>query len=71
MESIDLITGGMHCGSCSMLVQMSVEDLPGVASARADYASGRTHVEFNPDDVSRAEIIAAIQEVGYTVELVA
>jgi len=21
MESIDLITGGMHCGSCSMLIQ--------------------------------------------------
>lgn len=71
MKSIDLNTGGMHCGSCSMLIQMSVEDLPGVASAQADYASGRTHVEFDPDQISVDEIIAAIVEAGYTAELVA
>lgn len=71
MESIDLITGGMHCGSCSMLIQMSVEELPGVASAKADYASGRTRVAFDAAEVSATEIIAAIQDAGYTVELIA
>jgi copper chaperone CopZ len=70
MQTIDLNTGGMHCGSCSMLIEMTVGDLPGVSHAKADYASGRTQVEFDPDDVSAAEIIAAIVEAGYTAELV-
>ena len=71
MKTIDLNTGGMHCGSCSMLIQLSVEDLPGIASAAADYASGRTHVEFDEAQVSVDQIIAAIVEAGYTAEIVA
>jgi copper chaperone CopZ len=71
MQTIDLNTGGMHCGSCSMLIEMTVDDLPGVSLAKADYASGRTHVEFDPTEVSADEIIAAIVEFGYTAELVA
>jgi copper chaperone CopZ len=71
MQTIELKTGGMHCGSCSTLVRMSVEELPGVASAKADHASGRTHVEFDPAQVSAADIIAAIVAAGYTSELVA
>jgi copper chaperone len=71
MQTIDLNTGGMHCGSCSMLIQMTVEDLPGISLAKADYGSGRTHVEFDPAEVSTEEIIAAIVEAGYTAELVA
>lgn len=65
MQTIDLNTGGMHCGSCSMLIQMTVEDLPGVSSAKADYASGRTHVEFDSGEVSVDAIIAAIVGAGY------
>jgi copper chaperone CopZ len=65
MASTELNTTGMHCGSCSMLIQMTVEDLPGVESVKADYGSGRTHVEFDPAIVSVEQIVAAIVEAGY------
>jgi Cu+-exporting ATPase len=67
--SIDLKAGGMHCSSCSMLIEMSVDDLPGVASASADYVKGTAHVEFDPSAVTVDEIVAAIRDAGYTAEV--
>ena len=71
MTSIDLNTGGMHCSSCSMLIDMTVGDLPGVSSAKADYAKGTTHVEFDPSVISVKEIVAAITAAGYTAVIAA
>jgi copper chaperone CopZ len=69
--SIDLNTGGMHCSSCSMLIEMTVEELPGVSSASADYVKGTAHVEFDPDAISVEAIVAAIRGAGYTAEVAA
>jgi copper chaperone CopZ len=66
MKSTTLKTDGMHCSSCSMLIEMTVQDLPGVASVKADYAKGTTSVEFDPALVSVDRIAAAIVEAGYT-----
>lgn len=68
MQTIELKTGGMHCGSCSMLIQLSVEDLPGVEEVRADYGTARTSVRFDPALVSAERIMDAIREAGYSVE---
>ncbi len=70
MATLDLKTSGMHCGSCSMLIEMNVGDLPGVTVVKADFASGNTHVEFEPASVTPEEIISAIVEAGYTAERV-
>jgi copper chaperone CopZ len=59
----------MHCGSCSMLVQMSLEDLPGVAEARADAAGGVTEVSFDPDAVDVPALVHAIETAGYGAEV--
>ena len=71
MASIDLRTDGMHCGSCSMLIEMTVGDLVGVSSVKADFASGITHVEFDPALVTVDEISKAITEAGYVAQAVA
>lgn len=68
MASIDLRTGGMHCASCSMLIEMTVGDLPGVTAAKSDYVSGATHVEYDPTQITEQDIINAIVEAGYTAE---
>ena len=68
MTSVDLKTDGMHCGSCSMLIEMSVGDLLGVSLAKADFASGKTHVEFDPALVSVDQIVKAITEAGYSAQ---
>jgi len=63
-------TTGMHCPSCAALIQMSVEDLPGVESVRSDYASGLTEVRHDPAAISSEAIIAEIVKLGYGAALV-
>lgn len=67
--SVRLDTQGMHCQSCSMLVQMTLEELGGVESATSDYASGITEVVYDPDLVNVEEIIGAIVAAGYRAEV--
>jgi copper chaperone len=68
--SVRLKTSGMHCGSCAMLIQMSVEDLPGVTSAKTEYATGLTDVTYDSDLLDTGAIIAAIEGAGYGAEAV-
>jgi Cu+-exporting ATPase len=63
-----LKTTGMHCASCSMLVDMTLGDLAGVESSKTDHASGDTVVDYDSDVVSVDAMIDAIREVGYDAE---
>ncbi len=58
---------GLHCPSCSLTIDGSLEDLPGVFSSETNYAKAHTVVEYDPDKVSKAELKAAITTAGYTV----
>jgi len=59
---------GMHCGSCSLLVDDVLEDLPGVHSTTTSVKTGRSVVELDLTRSSTADVIAAIAEVGYQAE---
>jgi copper chaperone len=58
--SVRLRTTGMHCGSCAMLIQMAVEDLPGVSSAKTEYATGLTDVTYDSDALDAGAIACAL-----------
>ena len=64
-----LNTTGLHCRSCSMLVDMTLDELDGVTEAKTDLATGETIVAFDPDQVSVETIIGAIRSVGYDAEV--
>jgi copper chaperone len=66
--NVQLKTTGMHCGSCAMLIQMTVEDLPGVSAAKTEYATGLTDVTYDSDLLDAGAIIAAIEGAGYGAE---
>ena len=66
-----LKTSGMHCSSCSMLVDLTLGDLPGVVSSKTDHASGDTIVAYDPDVVGVEGIVDAIRSVGYDAEAIA
>ncbi len=71
MNTIQLKTSGMHCPSCSMLIEMNVSDLPGIDSVRASHADGLTTVTFDPTAVSAEKIAAEIRAAGYEAEVLA
>ena len=68
VKDVTLKTTGMHCRSCSMLVDMTLDDLDGVESSETDYVSGDTKVSFDAEQVSIDDLVAAIRSAGYDAE---
>lgn len=69
LRTVKLWTSGMHCRSCSALVDLTLGDLPGVTASATDHATGETSVTFDPELVSVEGIIDAIRGVGYEAEV--
>jgi copper chaperone CopZ len=69
MEAIEIQTSGTHCGSCTMLIEMTVDELEGVESVSADHSTGLARVTFDPDLIAPNAITAAIEEAGYGAEI--
>ena len=63
-----LKTTGMHCRSCSMMVDMTVAEIEGVGDVQTDHVSGDTVVTFDNDQTNLDVIINAIREAGYDAE---
>lgn len=56
---------GMHCGSCALLIDDALEDLPGVRSTQTTVKQGRSTVELDPSQSTPEDVIHAIEELGY------
>lgn len=69
MTTYDFRVEGMHCGSCGLLIDDFVEDVPGVISSQTSTREARTTVQADTWCTPEA-VIAAITEAGYTAELV-
>ncbi|MQA03886.1 MAG: heavy metal transporter [Streptosporangiales bacterium] len=57
---------GMHCGSCGMLIDETLEDLNGVLRASTSLRTRRSIVEADPVKCQPEDVIAAITTAGYT-----
>lgn len=56
---------GMHCGSCALLIDDVLQDLPGVHCTRTSVKQGHTVVELDTRLTSSEDVISAIGELGY------
>jgi copper chaperone len=70
MTTTTFKTSGMHCPSCSMLIEMNVSDLPGVETVKASHADGVTVVTYDQSQVDAARIESEIRAAGYEAEIV-
>lgn len=68
MIEATLNTTGLHCRSCSMLVDMTVGELDGVSEVHTDHSTGLTVVEYDSDVTDLDTIISAIRTAGYDAE---
>ncbi len=69
MKKVQFSIEGMHCGSCAAGIKMVLDSTEGVISASADYAQKSGEVEFDEAKVKWEDIIKAIKELGYIVEI--
>jgi Cu+-exporting ATPase len=68
---LNLAIGGMHCASCSTLIEMSLGEVPGIINAGVNLASERAKIEFDPEITSADAIIKIIENTGYSaIELI-
>jgi copper chaperone CopZ len=54
---------GMHCTSCSKLIEMELEDK--VNKIEVDYEKGTAKIDFNEKEISEQEIKNIIKKQGF------
>ncbi|MFZ5918873.1 MAG: heavy metal translocating P-type ATPase [Chloroflexota bacterium] len=65
---LELPIVGMTCANCSAAIERTLNrKVPGVLQATVNLASERASVEYVPGLVSRADIVRAIENIGYGV----
>ncbi len=69
LEKTVLLVGGMSCASCSQRLEKALANVPGVESARVNFAAEKAYVEYNPRKVRVDELLAAAAGEGYPAEI--
>lgn len=54
---------GMHCSSCAMNIEWTLDDL-GVKS-KCSYAKSEIEIEFDPEKITPADLNRAVSSLGY------
>jgi len=60
---------GMHCASCSSLIEKAFKKTPGVEACEVNYGTEKAKVTFDPDKVSPQELSKKIEPLGYSLIL--
>ncbi len=69
MKTAKLKIQGMHCASCPIMIDGTLEDsLDGVISAHTHYARQVCVVDYDEEEIDIEDIMSAIEDIGYTVE---
>src|SRR5687767_16035906 len=64
---VELLIGGMTCASCAARVEKKLNRMDGV-TATVNYATEKAKVRF-ADGVTTDELIATVEQTGYTAAL--
>ena len=65
LAELDVYIDGIRCASCVWLNERLLARLPGVASARVNYATHRARVRFDPAAASLEAVLSRIRAGGY------
>lgn len=57
---------GMHCASCVRLIERSLSKVEGIKQANVNLATEEATVTYRDDQCGPAQIISAVEKVGYT-----
>lgn len=60
---------GMHCASCSSVIEKTFKKVPGVNSAEVNYGTEKAKVSFDPSKTNPHDLSEAIEPLGYSLEI--
>ncbi|TQC49930.1 copper-translocating P-type ATPase [Rhodococcus sp. WS4] len=67
-SQIELAIGGMTCASCANRIERKLNKLDGV-TATVNYATEKARVHYDAADVSPEDLVATVEQAGYTARL--
>ena len=62
---LTLAVEGIGCAGCIRKIESGLTKLPGVIDARVNFTQRRLAVDWRDDDIAAADIIAALDRIGY------
>ena len=65
MKKAILKVKGMHCASCSVLIDKLAGGQPGVVSIKTNYGSEKTAIEYDESKISLEKIDTLLHTLGY------
>ena len=65
MQKVVLKVKGMHCASCSVLIDKLLIKQSGVVSVKTNYGSEKTAIEFDELKINLVQIDGFINKLGY------
>jgi mercuric ion binding protein len=64
-HTVTLDVTNMDCAVCPITVRKALEQVPGVTSAKVDFATKRAEVVFDPAEASVDALTKATADAGY------
>lgn len=64
-KKIDVEISGMHCSSCSAIIQRALHKSKGIITSSVNVTNNRGTIEFNSEEISEEEILGTIIKKGY------
>lgn len=65
MEKKRFSVSGMHCASCATIIGRRLAKLPGIHNASVNYATEKASIEYDPKQVSLADMNSETAKLGY------
>lgn len=69
METVVVLIDGMTCKGCVANVEKVLLAMDGVSHAQANLEQAQAQITFDANRVQLAELLAAIEEIGFDVKL--
>lgn len=63
---VNLSLSGMHCTSCALIIEKSLNKVPGVKEARVNFAAEKALVTYDESVVKKESFIDAVKRTGYS-----
>ncbi len=68
MKKTTFAVTGMHCASCSTIIEKTLKKTTGISDVRANYATEKVQVTFDEGAASLETMNTAVAQYGYTLE---
>lgn len=65
MKTIILKLEGLHCSSCAINIDLTLEDLNGVQNSDTSYHQSTTTITYDENKISLDQITNTIKSLGY------